>query len=404
MSQVINTNIASLNAQRNLNSSQADLQTALQRLSSGLRINSAKDDAAGLAISERFTTQIRGQNQAIRNAGDGISYAQTAEGALGEVGNLLQRIRELAVQSANATNSNTDREALNKEVQQAIAEINRIASNTQFNDDNILDGSVKELIFQVGANAGQTIVVGGVDARGSELGAFIESTTDLLTAASGGAGTTLEDQFAANDTVNFGTITISSGGATVGTIGTFDATSLEDVVSAINSESANTGVRANLSEDGEEIVFSSALAQEDGDAGFTAGAGFTVTWGDIGADDGSGFTVTANDANDSIKTLNDLAVDTVANANDTMVTVDYALQQINGFRAELGAIQNRFESNISNLEVGVENLSASRSRILDADFAKETAALTRAQILQQAGTSVLAQANQTPNNVLSLLQ
>ncbi|SFM31784.1 flagellin [Ectothiorhodospira mobilis] len=399
MSQVINTNIASLNAQRNLNSSQADLQTALQRLSSGLRINSAKDDAAGLAISERFTTQIRGQEQAIRNAGDGISYAQTAEGALGEVGNLLQRIRELAVQSANATNSNTDREALNKEVQQAISEINRIASNTQFNDDNILDGSVEDLIFQVGANAGQTIVVGGVDARGSELGALLTSTTDLASTTPGTGGFTvggktglsLEEAFAEGTTAG---LDLTINGATTVTVSA-TVSSMDDVVSAINAKTGDTGIKANLSADGNDLVFSSTL-ENDGE-GFNVGVTLTIG----GSTVGTGGTIGLD--GESIS-LNDLAVDTVANANDTMVTVDYALQQINGFRAELGAIQNRFESNISNLEVGVENLSASRSRILDADFAAETAALTRAQILQQAGTSVLAQANQTPNNVLSLLQ
>jgi flagellin len=173
MAQVVNTNILSLNAQRNLNSSQGALATSLERLSSGLRINSAKDDAAGLAISERFTTQIRGLNQAVRNANDGISFAQTAEGALSTVGDALQRIRELAVQSANDTNSASDRQALNNEVQQLIAEVNRVANATDFNGQKILDGSLSEMVFQVGANQNQTIAVTGVDSRGSQLGAAL---------------------------------------------------------------------------------------------------------------------------------------------------------------------------------------------------------------------------------------
>jgi flagellin len=173
MAQVVNTNILSLNAQRNLNSSQGALATSLERLSSGLRINSAKDDAAGLAISERFTTQIRGLNQAVRNANDGISFAQTAEGALSTVGDALQRIRELAVQSANDTNSASDRQALNNEAQQLIAEISRVANATEFNGGRILDGSVRDLFFQVGANQGQNIAVSGVDARTTELGSAV---------------------------------------------------------------------------------------------------------------------------------------------------------------------------------------------------------------------------------------
>ncbi|SFM31771.1 flagellin [Ectothiorhodospira mobilis] len=388
MAQVINTNIASLTAQRNLNASQSQLQTSLERLSSGLRINSAKDDAAGLAISERFTAQINGQNQAIRNANDGISFAQTAEGALSEIGNITQRIRELAVQSANATNSASDREALNNEVKQSIAEINRIASSTQFNSANVLDGSVEDLIFQVGANAGQTIKVDGMDSRGSELGALIKSTDGFKTG--GGADISVDDIFASG-TASYG-MTVVYGGSSVAISGT--ASSMDDIVSAINAKSADTGVKANLSADGENLVFSAALDDEN------AGGTLTIKGIDVGGNteadvDLGGVTTT---------TLNDVAVDTVDNANKAIVTVDYVLDQVNSMRADLGAVQNRFESTVNNLEVSSENLAASRSRIQDADFAAETAALTRAQILQQAGTSVLAQANQAPNNVLALLQ
>jgi flagellin len=182
MPQIINTNIASLTAQRNLNGSQNSLATSLQRLSTGLRINSAKDDAAGLAISERFTTQIRGLNQAIRNANDGVSFAQTAEGALSTTGDALQRIRELAVQSINDTNSSADRQALNNEASQLIAEINRISNSTQFNGQNILDGSLSTLTFQVGANQGQTIQVDGVDSRTSQLGARTSTSSSFTSA------------------------------------------------------------------------------------------------------------------------------------------------------------------------------------------------------------------------------
>ncbi len=273
MPQVINTNIASLNTQRNLNSSQSALNTALSRLSSGLRINSAKDDAAGLAISERMTAQIRGMNQASRNANDGISLAQTAEGALVEVTNNLQRIRELSVQSANATNSADDRAALQKEVAQLKEEIDRVATTTKFNGTELLDGSFQTQDFQVGADAGETIQVASI--------------ADAQTA-----------------TLSIDSIDISS----------------------------------------------------------QSGASGAIT------------------------------------------AVDAALKTVNDSRADLGAIQNRFSSAIANLQTSAENLSASRSRIQDADFAAETAAMTRAQILQQAGVAMLSQANALPNNVLSLLR
>ena len=394
MSQVINTNIASLNAQRNLTTSQGQLQTALERLSSGLRINSAKDDAAGLAISERFTTQIRGQNQAIRNASDGISYAQTAEGALGEVTNLLQRIRELAVQSANATNSQSDRKALDLEVQQAKAEINRIASTTQFNDANVLDGSLKEIFFQVGPNAGQTIAVDGVDARGSELGAKIAESAAGGTTAPQAALDALLEGFDDGVGVTMAAFDIEANGTTV-SIGTATVSSLSDVASLINAETAKTGVRANLSNDGRSIFMSTTQEIGMGTAAIAdieLGAGPDVTL--------SGVNLETTD----VKTLNSVSVDNVDNAYEAMIAIDYVLEQVGSFRADFGALQNRFDSNVANLRVGSENLTASRSRILDADFAAETAALTRAQILQQAGTSVLAQANQIPNNVLQLLQ
>ncbi len=225
MAQIINTNIQSLTAQRNLNKSQGSLATAMERLSSGLRINSAKDDAAGLAISERMTSQIRGLNQAIRNANDGISFAQTAEGALSTAGDAMQRIRELAVQAANDTNSATDRQAINNEVQQLIQEVNRIASSTQFNGQNILDGSSSSQTYQVGANAGQTITVSGVDARGSQLGAAVLSGTSM---------TATSVATAAGQALTVGTETVTLTGSTT----------QADVINAINSVSADSGVTA----------------------------------------------------------------------------------------------------------------------------------------------------------------
>lgn len=294
MPQVINTNVASLNAQRNLNSSQSALSTSLSRLSSGLRINSAKDDAAGLAISERMTAQIRGLNQAARNANDGISLAQTAEGAMVEVTNNLQRIRELAVQASNDTNTEDDRKALQAEVKQLKLEIKRVAEQTKFNGTALLDGSFITKSFQVGANSAETI-------------------------------------------------------------------SIDNIVKIdMDTTDENAGAIADDNPDGSPIA---------ADVDFSR-----------------------------------LDVTDFTKAQDTLDAVDDALKIVNSSRANLGAIQNRFSSAVASLQTTSENLSASRSRIQDADFAAETAAMTRAQILQQAGVAMLSQANALPNNVLSLLR
>jgi flagellin len=273
MSSVIYTNVMSLNAQRNLLRSSGDLATSMQRISTGLRINSAKDDAAGLAIAERMTSQIRGMNQAVRNANDGISLVQTAEGALQEVTNNMQRIRELAVQSANGSNSTTDRAALQTEVTELLAEIDRVATDTEFNGTKLLDGTFTGVDFQVGANSGQVITIAGLS----------------------------------------------------------------------DSQTATLGI---------DVV----------------------------------------------------DISTAAGADTALGLLDTALQTINDDRASMGAIQNRFESVVASLQASSENLSAARSRIQDADFAAETANLTRAQILQQAGMAMLSQANAAPQNVLALLR
>ena len=393
MAQIINTNIASLNAQRNLNTSQNSLNTSLQRLSSGLRINSAKDDAAGLAISERMTSQIKGLTVASRNANDGISLAQTAEGALSEIGNNLQRIRELSVQSANATNSQTDRDALQAEVTQLVAEIDRVANQTAFNGTKLLDGSFTSKLFQVGSDAGQTIGINSiVDANVAALGKaqFAADKTDtLFTGTATGAGTysglqfTVGGQAIAIDSVSYAT-------------GDTAAAVSQKVVDAVNAKMDQTGVYATISAG--SVTFSSLRAGVDFDVTLgasTAATGFT--------DDGSGIT-DGTAAAGTTSYAKDINISSFKGAQQGMEIIDKALTAINTARADMGAIQNRFSSTIANLATSTENLSAARSRIQDADYAIETANLSRTQILQQAGTAMLAQAKALPQNVLSLLQ
>lgn len=386
MPQIINTNIASLNAQRNLNETQRDANVALERLSSGLRINSAKDDAAGLAISERFQSQITGLNMAQRNANDGISLAQTTEGALDEITSNLQRIRELAVQSANASNSPSDRQALNAEVQERIQEINRISGQTSFNGLKVLDGSLLTQTFQVGANTGDTISVSGFDTRGSQLGSTINETASLL-GLTDGAGDTLQTIFEEGRTVDI-TFNVTGIDGTVTPITVTGAGSLQDVLGEINAQSPVTGVNVNMNRTNDELIFSSQFGED-----------FEVEI----APGGTTQTVTATAAANTV-TVNDTDISTQDGADLAMISVDYAINAINGIRAELGAVQNRFESTIANLSTTSENLSAANSRIRDADFAAESAELARTQVLQQAGLSVLAQANARPQQVLQLLQ
>lgn len=387
--QVINTNVASLNAQRNLSTSGSQLATSLQRLSSGLRINSAKDDAAGLAISERFSTQIRGLNVATRNANDGISLAQTAEGAMAEIGNNLQRIRELAVQSSNATNSATDREALQKEVSQLQSEIQRVATQTEFNGTKLLDGSFTGQAFQVGANAGQLITVNAVtNAQTNQLGGTLFATGTSTIAAPADQNTAISLANVTVNGTNIGTVAVAASGTTAAATQTSAAQAL---AAAVNARSAELGVVAEV--DGTtagQVNFSSIRA---GSSAITFAA--TPT--------GSTLTNTFN-APTTQTFVDDVDISTFAGAQQAIAVMDTSLTAINSARADMGAIQNRFSSVIQNLQTASENLSASRSRIRDADYAKETAELTRTQILQQAGTAMLAQANQLPQNVLSLLR
>ncbi len=398
---IINTNVMSLNSQRNLATNSASLATTIQRLSSGLRINSAKDDAAGLAISERFSTQIRGMNQAARNANDGISLAQTAEGALGEIGNNLQRIRELAVQSRNATNSADDRAALQKEVSQLKSEIDRVANQTTFNGTKLLDGSFTAQAFQVGANQGQTITVDSIaDANIAALGSW---NSVAQSNASGAAGTFSDVALA--DTEEFtlevdGVEIISVTGDADGEAVTAAAIDAQLADSTVQSNLAAAGITVTGTAAGGDLAFSKAdgsaydvVVTNDGTGGF-AGADFAT--GTNNVDNGSAAAAQTGFAS--------LDISTAEGADNAILAMDAALNSVNSARADLGAVQNRFTSVIANLNTTAENLTASRSRIRDTDFAKETAELTRTQILTQAGTAMLAQANQAPQGVLSLLR
>jgi len=584
MAAVINTNTASLNAQRNLGTSQSSLTTSLQRLSSGLRINSAKDDAAGLAISDRMTSQIKGLNQAARNANDGISLAQTAEGALQSVGDSLQRMRELAVQASNATNSASDRASLQKEVDQLVSQINTVSSQTSFNGVKLLDGTFSSQTFQVGANKGETINIdsiasakadslgvgttssystsvtgrvtsgaisaagvtvngfgvgptksdgvsvgggddsaiakaaafnsvsgqtgvtakasattvsgaapsatvaiagnntdyiyvnnvklgaiaagGNVTSQGSNVAAAFnavsnqtgvtasfDSTTGAvsLSAADGrnisliGAGTgaavantglTVATGFAtaavagAAGALKAGDLTINGVDIGAVTAGTNATTQGANVAAAINAVSSKTGVTASnaagvltlTGAQGQDIAIggnNTNKAATQTATGLTFQNLATTTRGSVSLSSTSANGITVGGADFALAGLtavntaatatfgagvSSIDLSTASGAQNALATIDSALATINSSRADLGAIQNRFTSVVSNLNTSSENLSAARSRIQDTDFAAETANMTRGQILQQAGTAMLAQANQLPQSVLSLLK
>ena len=383
MPQIINTNMLSLNAQRNLNQSQNAQSVAIQRLSSGLRINSSKDDAAGLAISERFTTQIRGLNQATRNSQDAIGLAQTAEGALASVTNNLQRMRELAVQSANGSNSQGERDALQLEFDQLRQEINRISAQTAFAGVKLLDGTFANVSFQVGANAGETLSISSLaNVSSTALGTYSAASVTGV-AATGFTAITAGDLTIDGPT--------SAAGVSLGAISTAaDATArAAQIRTAVNAVSSQTGVYA-VEGSGTTVQLWSAGAITVGLAGTATTANTGLTAATTAATNQTGF--------------NTVSIATVTGANQALVQMDGALSSVASSRATMGAIQSRFEALISNLQITSENLTASRSRIQDADFAEETAKLTRAQILQQAGTAMLAQANSAPQNVLALLR
>ena len=404
MAMSVNTNVVSLNAQRNLGTSQMSLATSMQRLSSGLRVNSAKDDAAGLAIAERMNASVKGLNVAARNANDGISLAQTAEGALGKVGDMLQRMRELAVQSANATNSADDRKALQAEVGQLRDEIDRVAKGASFNGRKLLDGSFTAASFQVGAGAGENITVGSLtDSRASNLSKITYSEVESADLAADDTDITTLDAIDDGDLQ----ITIDSGGANeqiveIGAIA--EASSglerLGQVAEAINRKTTDTGVSAYLvkNDDGTyKLDIKASKLAEDGTALAVEFTGFATTT--TGLDEGD---VPAEVADET--GIADLSVETEGDTWKAIKKIDSALDQVNSARGALGAIQSRFENAVANIQIQAENTSAARGRIMDADFATETSNLSRAQILQQAGTAMVAQANQLPQQVLSLLR
>lgn len=500
MPQIINTNITSINAQRQLNRSQTSMQTAMERLSSGLRINSARDDAAGLAISDRMTAQIKGLNQAVRNSNDGISIAQVAEGALQETTNILQRMRELSVQSANDSNSASDRANLQKEVVQLQAEINRIADTTTFNGKQVLDGTFIAQKFQVGAFANETIDVTVGNARADAIGnqalatdgsgtvavataaTFAAATSKVLATEdltiAGALGTKTATVNAGDsaktvaDTINSLTestgvsadattkATISSvvtagtvsfnlyGSNTTGVLVTAaisDKNDLTSLVTAINGKQAETGITAELSADKKSLTMTSEAGHDIGIENAANSAAASTTNGvlsfaglkstgsattaaalDGGAHDSSrvtgyiefeaaeSYSVTSGAAGglfssasangSTLDKVSTIDISSQAGSNDALDVIDGALQGIANSRADLGAVQNRFSSTIANLENVSQNVSAARSRVVDADFASESANLARNQILQQAGISMLAQANASTQSVLSLLQ
>ena len=397
MAMSINTNVVSINAQRNLALSGGSLATSMQRLSSGLRVNSAKDDAAGLAIAERMSTQVRGLAVASRNANDGISLAQTAEGALGKVGDMLQRMRELAVQAGNATNSKGDREALNAELVQLRDEVDRVAKTTSFNGKKVLDGSFTGGVFQVGANSGDNITVGALaNTKVDKLGKTTYATTK--TAALAAADISALATAIKSDTETDRQITIT-GANNVTVTATIaqdknvtDDEALGKVLEAINSKTADTGVTAFL-EIGSGGAKTIAFRATANDAG--AAAGVIVS--------GAGL---ANQALDetTVTGIDKVDIGTQKGAWEALQQIDKAIDKVNSARGELGAIQTRFEKTVENIDIQNENLTAARGRVVDADFAQETANLSRTQILQQAGTAMVAQANQLPQQVLSLLR
>ncbi|AGN85330.1 MULTISPECIES: FliC/FljB family flagellin [Enterobacteriaceae] len=417
MSQVINTNALSLVAQNNLNKSQGSLGTAIERLSSGLRINSAKDDAAGQAISNRFTANINGLSQSSRNANDGISLAQTTEGALNEINDNLQNIRRLSVQAQNGTNSDSDRQSIQDEIDARLSEINRISEQTEFNGVKVLSKD-QSLSIQVGSNDGQTIDIELSKMDASTLGMDGFSISNGVNKAdlTAAAGTVKVDSGLDYDKTKFtdastGTkattvddIVEGDDGKTYAKVGSdlFEVTATDATTGAItfNSSTAATGVNEVGSLNGENIMKDQAV-----NMGSITGTLMDDGKGNYYIEDANGeltkaeIDTTTWDVTDTGK-----AVSTKPSTTDPLTKIDEALAQVDELRSGLGAVQNRFASVISNLNNTVNNLSQSRSRILDADFASEVSEMSRANILQSAGTSVLAQANQVPQNVLSLLR
>ncbi len=468
MSLTINTNISALTAQRNLTNSQSAMAQAIQRLSTGLRINGAADDAAGMAISDRLTAQVNGLNQAVRNANDGVSALQTADGSLNAVSNLLQRARELAVQSANDSNSAGDRASLNSEVSNILSELDRLATTVSFNNRKLLDGSYQNAQFQIGANSGETVSFSIASVNTADLGAKVETggavsstalagltTSSTLTvngvAVTVGPASTIDDvinsvNLRQGDTKataikNTETIVQDSGFIALTTAGAVQTLTINGVsialstgnadanssfIATVNGVSNQTGVVVATNSvgltftraSGGDISFLetsasvgvgsvvASTAARTFDAGFTLSVDLANSLTVVSSTVGTnlGFTSSLIALGTTSKQINGLNISNVSGSNDAIQTIDFALSQLNGIRGDIGAVQNRFVSAISSLSVASENLSAARSRIQDADVAQETANLTKNQILIQAGVAVLAQANQLPSVALSLLK
>jgi len=418
MPQIINTNSLSLLAQNNLNTSQASLNTAIQRLSSGLRINSAKDDAAGQAIANRFTANVRGLTQASRNANDGISISQTTEGALKEINNNLQRVRELSVQAANGTNSASDLKSIQDEIKQRLSEIDRTSQQTDFNGVKVLSNTAKTLNIQVGAHDGETIGIALKQIDSSTLGlqtynvngpqatanfSFTGTTAAAAADYAGGANASTAFQTAYGVSTGVSASTVSE--TTTGTL----ATNLGIASSDVTFTGGGAVVDANGNFFAEVTISAGSTAEatalnNEGFSNFTNGSSQIFYIG-IDPQQSGAVTAGATTASYSVDTSKITASDLLKGSTPSaLATVDAALKQVDDLRSTLGAVQNRFDSIIANLGTTVNNLSSSRSRIEDADFAVEVSNMTRAQILQQAGTSVLAQANQSTQGVLSLLR
>lgn len=489
MALTVNTNIASLNTQKNLNKASDALSTTMQRLSSGLKINSAKDDAAGLQISNRLTSQINGLNVAVDNANNGISIAQTAEGAMQESTNILQRMRELALQSANGSNSDEDRTSLQAEFSQLTTELTRIAETTTFGGRNLLDGSFGTSSFQVGANANETINVSLGNISATKIGSYqmgdsgtsmagirlADGSTDLtagnITVQGGGntadiaiTGTESAKELAKKfdgaisglsasartqaklsiDEAALGTdsatFEITVGSASVTMVG---VTSTADLADQLSSNASTLGITVNFNEDTNELSVTSETGESitfgeqfdatgttlgtsvvqadvmDSDGSYAGAAAVDVAGGDsvvgyVELNSAKSYALTSDGTTDvqelfasskaTLTSIADTDITSDFGAQSAIAVIDKAISNIDSQRADLGAVQNRFDSTVSNLQSIAENSTSARGRIQDADFAAETAELTKQQTLQQASTAILAQANQLPSSVLSLLQ
>lgn len=420
----INQNVAALNAYRNLSVTDGQLSKSLERLSSGLRINRAADDAAGLAISEKLRGQVKGLNQAVANAQNGISLIQTAEGALNESHSILQRMRELAVQSANDTNTAADRSQIQKEVDQLSQELSRIGATTEFNTKKLLDGSFTTAAFQIGANEGQTLNVSVGDMRGYTLGTAGQARAEQAATVGGGAETLADGTYTVKDNggtlelfdssgTKVSTAAIAAGTITNNTNGTADAA---DATYAFgNLTDGDTVVVSNSGTAASATVGVTNSGLEAGDYTISAGKVLDASGNQVGTYDGAGtvnnmdgtavaqFGAISGAATLAKFTVGGVDVSTAGAASKAITTVQSAIDTVSAQRSTLGAVQNRLDHTINNLNVAAENLTASESRIRDTDMAKEMTSFTRAQILSQAGTAMLAQANQVPQSVLRLL-